>query len=154
MATVTMNVPDKLREAREAGTSSVDFTYTGTPAGNVIRALLYTTMTIDQNTVQTLADLSGTDRSAGGNACANATVSAPEVDGDVIIDVDDPAIWAEDAGGFSDVRRIVFAHDNGGAQGTWEIVSYSDDLGEDKGNTDGDFEVTIGAEGLLKSVRV
>ena len=48
MATVNMNIPDKLRQNLLEGTNTIDFEYSGTPAGAVIRCLVYESSTITQ----------------------------------------------------------------------------------------------------------
>ena len=80
-------------------------------------------------------------------------MSSPDGSGNIDIDMDNPSAWGEHVSGFDNARRLVFAYDNGGASSTWPIVAYSDDFGEDKGNDDGDFTVTIGTNGLIRSTR-
>ncbi len=158
MPAVTFSLMDKFREKVLDGTGGIDIEYSGTPAGAVLKCLILSALTINQNADVTIGDcavfteVTGTGYVAGGNALANASVT---LDGAGLITVDaaDPAIWAQNAGGFSNARRAVVAFDNGGASNTWEILGFSADFGSDKGNVDGDFTVTINAAGLFTSAR-
>lgn len=158
MPSVTFNLMDSFREDFLDGTTTVDLEYSGTPAGAVLRCLICSALTIDQNTdvtiadVATLTEVSGTGYSAGGNALANATVTK-DGSGNITVDADDPATWSQDAAGFSNARFAVIAFDNGGAQSTWPVVGYSADFGSDQGNVDGDFSIAVHTSGLITSAR-
>lgn len=158
MPAVTFNLMDTFREDVLDGTVTIDLEYTGTPAGAVLRCLICSALTIDQNTDTTIADcavfteVSGTGYTAGGNALANGSVTLA-AGGTVTVDADDPAVWSQDAAGFSNGRFAVIAFDNGGAQSTWPILGYSADFGANKGNVDGDFSVTVNASGLFQAAR-
>lgn len=159
MPTVTFNLMDTFREDRfDAASPAVDLEYTGTPAGAVLRCLILSALTIDQNTDVTIGDcavfteVTGTGYPAGGNALDNAIVTL-DGSGNVDIDADDPDVWVQDGSGFTNARFAVIAFDNGGAQSTWPLVGYSADFGADKGNQSGDFTVTLHATGLFRAPR-
>lgn len=152
MPTVNFNLYDKFREGNFDG-NPINFE---TPGGNGIKAaLVSSTYVLDQNLHDFFADItgevSGTGYTAGGNALANgaATVSGG---GLVTVDLDDPAVWAQNGAGFTNARRVIIYHDTGVAA-TSRLIGFSDDFGADKGNVDGDFTVTLNASGLFTSAR-
>ncbi len=153
----TFNLMDKFRERFLDAAGGVDLEYSGSPAGAVLKMALASALTVDQNVDITQADLAvftevtGTGYTAGGNACANATVTIDGA-GLITVDADDPATWSQNAGGFADAVRAVLLFDNGGAQTTWEVVGYSDAFAA-AGNVAGDFTVQFAAAGIFTSAR-
>ena len=91
-------------------------------------------------------EVSGTGYTQHGNEVDNAAVS---VAGNVItFDADDPATWAQDAGGFTDARyAILYLQQAGPTPATSQLMAYYD-LGGDKGNVDGDLELSLHADGI------
>ena len=152
------NLMDKFREKRLDDSGAIDLEYSGTPAGAVLRMLIASALTVDQNVDVLVSDLavftevSGTGYPAGGEALDNAIVTIDGA-GLITMDADDPDTIAQNAGGFTDGRFAVIAFDNGGASSTWEVFGYSADFGSDKGNVDGDFTVQPDAAGLFTSAR-
>lgn len=89
-------------------------------------------------------EVSGTNYTAGGNACANPAVT---VAGNVVTwDADDPAAWAQDAAGFDDARYAILMKSTG-TNGTSNLVAYHD-FGANKGNVAGDLTVQLAADGI------
>lgn len=152
MPAVTLNLYDIFRRKQASGTGAVDL------SALTVKALIVTgTYTPNQNTHDFEDDLganevSGTNYTAGGNTLANPVVSL-DGSGNVSIDFDDPATWAQHATGFSNGRRAIIYVDRGGAASANELIGYTNDFGADKGNVDGDFSVTINASGLFTSAR-
>jgi hypothetical protein len=95
--------------------------------------------------------VSGTNYTAGGNACASPTWS-DDAGGTLKFDADDPATWSQHASGFSNGRRIVLYYDTGTGS-TSRLVGYSDAAGADFGNVAGDLSVTFNAAGIYTSPR-
>lgn len=127
-----------------------------TPTGTFKIALLTSLFTPNTNTDEfwstiSANEVSGTNYTAGGNACANPTLTK-DVSGNVDFNADDPADWLESASGFSNARRAVIYHDTGVAA-TSQLVAHSDDFGSDKGNTAGDFGIELSAIGIWRSAR-
>ena len=153
----TFNLLDKFREKLLDETSGVDLEYSGTPANDVLHILLASALTVDQNLDVLVSDLAvftevtGTGYTAGGNACANATITIDGA-GLITMDVDDPATWSQNGAGFSDAIRAVLAMKNAGASSTWELVGYSDAFTA-AGNVAGDFSVQFAAAGVFTSAR-
>ena len=96
-------------------------------------------------------EVTGTGYTARGNACAVGTVTM-DAAGLITVDCDDPAVWTQNAAGFSNARRAIL-YDDTGTNGTSRLVGYSADFGADKGNVDGDFTVTINAAGIYTAAR-
>jgi len=89
-------------------------------------------------------EVTGTNYTAGGNACANPAVT---VSANVIkFDSDDPTTWSQSGTGFSDARIAVLYKDTGTAA-TSNLVAYND-FGASKGNVDGDFTIELDADGI------
>lgn len=158
MPAVTFNLTDKFREKLLDGTSGIDLEYSGAPVNAVLTCMILSALTIDQNTDITIGDcavfteVTGTGYTAGGNELANATVTLDGA-GAITVDADDPADWAEDAGGFSDGLYSVIAMKNAGASSTWEILGYSAAYASVQGNVGGVFSNTIHASGLFQAAR-
>lgn len=89
-------------------------------------------------------EVSGTNYTAGGNACANPTVTTSG--NTTTWDADDPATWSQDGAGFTDARYAILYKDSGVA-GTSNLVAYHD-FGTDQDNTSGDFTVQLDADGI------
>ena len=152
MPTVTLNLYDKYREGNFDG-NEVNIE---TPGGNGIKAAVVAAgYTVDQNLHDFFNDITnevtGTGYTAGGNALSTGTVTVSGA-GLVTVDLADPAVWSQNAGGFSTGRRVIIYHDTG-VSTTSRLIAYSADFGADKGNVDGDFTVTLNASGLFTSAR-
>ena len=128
-----------------------------TPGGNGIKIALVTSgYTPNQNTHDffddaSASEVSGTGYTAGGNVCANPAVSM-DGSGNIDFDADDPATWAENAGGFTNARRAILYRDTGTGS-TSELIAYSDDFGADKGNVGGDLAIALAAAGIFTQAR-
>ena len=119
-------------------------------------ALLTAAYTIDQNLHDFWDDVSanevsGTNYTADGNACASITVTMDGA-GLVTFDCDDPATWLENAGGFSNARYAILYWDTG-TPSTSRLLAYSSDFGTDRGNTGGDFSINMDASGVFTNAR-
>jgi len=151
MATWTLADNGRLRQLNGGG---LDF---DTPGGNGFKiALVTSAYTPNQNTHDFWDDasaneVSGTGYTAGGNVLNNPSVSM-DGSGNITIDGDDPATWAQDAAGFTNARRAVLIRDTGVAA-TSEIVAYSDDFGADRGNVAGPYSIQLDAAGIITSAR-
>lgn len=159
MPTVAFNLMDQWRLNRLQKDDQVDFEYSGTPAGAVLKIMIIQgSAVIDQNTDVTLADIthtevSGSNYTAGGNAVANATITM-DGSGLVKFDGDDPAAWAETpTTGWNLGRQALLVYDDGGAQSTWEIVGYSADFGADEDSRTQDFQIQFDAAGIMTQAR-
>jgi len=157
MPTVTFNLYDNFRLRQQNGLD-IDLDL---PGGNGLKMMLVLgTYTPLQNTHVFMSDLvpathevSGTGYAAGGNLCASPTVTL-EGDGDVILDADDPATWAESVGGFTAARRAILYRDDVGGDALSVLIGFSNDFGSDQGNVDGTFDVDFDAtEGYAKLPR-
>jgi hypothetical protein len=150
MATVTYIMPDPFRLNSFNG-GAIDF-----DAATLKIAVVTAGYTPAQNTDDfwddaQASEVSGTNYTAGGNVCANATVTMDGA-GLVTIDADDPATWLQDASGFTNGRRLVLYSDTG-TPATSPIFGYSADFGSDLGNLSGDFFAAINAAGFFTSTR-
>lgn len=96
-------------------------------------------------------EVSGTNYTANGNACASITVVLGGA-GLVTFDSDDPATWLQNAGGFSNARRAILYWDTA-VSTTSRLLAYSDDFAADKGNVAGDFSIAMDAAGIFTSAR-
>jgi hypothetical protein len=152
MPAVTLNLYDIFRRKQASGNGAVNL------SSLTVKCMVVTAgYTPNQNTHDFRDDLgatevSGTNYTAGGNALANPVV-ALDGSGNVSVDFDDPATWAQHASGFSNGRRAVLYIARGGASSADELIGYTNDFGADKGNVDGDFSVTVNASGLFTSAR-
>jgi hypothetical protein len=152
VAAVTLNLYDVFRRKQASGNGAVNLT------SLTVKCMIVTSgYSPNQNTHDFRDDLgatevSGTNYSAGGNTLANPVV-ALDGSGNVSVDFDDPATWAQSGAGFSNGRRAIVYIARGGASSADELVGYSDDFGADKGNVDGDFSVAVNASGLFTSAR-
>lgn len=149
MPSVTFNLFDVFRESTFDGTA-LDIT-TAT-----LKISLHTnTYTPNQNTDDfwdnATNEVSGTNYTAGGNACTTGTV-ALNGSGLVTVDANDPAVWAQSAGGFNDAILAVL-YDDTGTPATSPLVGFSDDFAAAKGNVDGAFSVTFDAAGIFTAAR-
>lgn len=150
MAT-TLNLYDQWRDhvadpARAAAT-----------AGTLKCAIVTGAYTVDQNLHDFWNDaqaneVSGTNYTAGGNACASPTWTGPDGAGLLTFDASDPATWTQHASGFSNGRRAIIYYDTG-TPSTSRLVAYTNDFGADSGNVAGDFSVAINAAGIYTSPR-
>ena len=152
MAAVTLNLYDIFRRKQASGVGATSLT-----ALAVKCQIVTAGYAVNQNTHDFADDLganevTGTGYTAGGNLLANPVV-ALDGSGNVSVDFDDPATWAQDAAGFANGRRAIVYVDRGGAASADELIGYTDDFGADKGNVDGDFSIAINASGLFTSAR-
>lgn len=113
--------------------------------------------TPDQNTHEFItsaigSEVSGSGYTARGNACASPTWTGPDGTGVSTFDANDPATWAQNAGGFTNARRAIFYYDTG-VNGTSRLVAYSNDAGADLGNVAADLAVQFNAAGIYTSPR-
>lgn len=151
MATV-MNLYDNFRKKQVSGSGAVDLTTL------TVKLMLVTgSYTPNQNTHDFRDDLgatevSGTGYTAGGNVISTITASL-DGSGNVVIDGNDPATWAQNAGGFSTARRAILYVARGGASSADELIAYSADFGADIGNVAADLIITLSASGILTSAR-
>lgn len=139
----------RLKQARGNGAINLE-------SLDVYCALVTGSYTPNQNTHDFFDDITneatGTGYTAGGNLVDNV-LGTMDGSGNVKIDGDDPAAWAQDAGGFSAARRAILYVKRGGAASADELIAYSEDFGADKGNVDGDFSIQLDAAGIFTSAR-
>lgn len=152
MPSVNFHLYDTFRENAFSG-DALDFE---SPGGNGIKCALVTSAyTPNQNTheffSQVTGQVSGAGYTAGGNVMANGTVTLSGA-GLVTVDLDDPAVWAQDSGGFSNAQRAVVYHDTGNPA-TSRLIGYSESFGSDMGNVNGDFSIVVNPNGLFVSER-
>jgi len=125
-------------------------------SGTLKMAIVTGTYTPNQNTHDFFNDITnevtGTNYTAGGNACASPGWTGPDGSGVLTFDASDPATWLQNASGFSNGRRAILYYDTGVAA-TSRLVGYSANFGADSGNVAGDFTVTINASGIYTSTR-
>jgi len=151
MATA-LNLYDTFRKKQISGSGATNLT------SLTLKMMLVTSgYTPNQNTHDFRDDLgatevSGTGYTAGGNALATVTATL-DGSGNITIDANDPATWAQNAGGFSNARRAVIYVARGGASSADELVAYSADFGSDLGNASADLTITLNASGLITSAR-
>lgn len=149
MAT-TLNLYDQWRDI------VADPTRAAAVAGTLKCALVTATYTPDQNLHDFFNDItnevSGSNYTAGGNACASPTWTGPDGSGVLTFDASDPAAWAQHATGFTNARRAIFYYDTG-VSTTSRLVAYSNDFGADAGNVAGDLSIVLNAAGLYTSAR-
>lgn len=146
MPAVTFTLYPKFREGNHDG-NAINFE---TPGGNGIKCALVAGAYTQSDAHDFFDDITnqcaGTNYTAGGNVMSNGAVSIST--GTVTVDVDDPATWSQHASGVSNARRAIVYHDTGTAS-TSRLIGYSADFGADKGNVDGDFTITVHADGLF-----
>lgn len=151
MAT-NLNLYDVFRRKQASGNGGVNLTTV------TVKLMLVTSAyTPNQNTHDFRDDLgatevSGTGYTAGGNTLSTVTVSL-DGSGNVTIDANDPAAWAQSAGGFTNGRRAIIYVSRGGASSADELIAYSDDFGADLGNAAASLTLTLNALGLITSAR-
>lgn len=150
MPAVTFNLYDKFRQnSFNGGAVDID-------AATLKMAVVTSAYTLDQNLDDffndvSAAEVTGTGYTAGGNATANGTVGLSGA-GLVTVDADDPAAWTQNAGGFANGRRCIW-YDDTGTPTTSPLVGFSNDFGSDQGNVDGDFTITLNANGAFTATR-
>jgi hypothetical protein len=147
-----LNLYDTFRRKQVSGNGAVNLT------SLTLKMMLVTSSyTPNQNTHDFRDDLganevTGTGYTAGGNTLATVTSNLDGA-GNVVIDANDPATWAQDAGGFANARRAIIYIARGGASSADELVAYSADFGSDIGNVAADLTITLNAAGLITSAR-
>lgn len=148
------NLYDIFREDQVDGNGSVDLE---TPGGNGYKCAL---VTVTESPVQNTDDfwddasaneVSGTNYTADGQLLANPAVTMSGA-GLITWDTDDPATWAQNAGGFTDARLAIIIRSTG-TDSTSELIAYSDNFAADRGNVSGDFSITLDAAGIFTSAR-
>ena len=150
MTAVTLNMNDIFRQNMN-NASALNIHLMSTLKMMIVKG----TWTPNQNTDDLVTDasgananeVSGTGYTAGGNACANGSVTMDGA-GLVTIDCDDPSAWAQNGAGFSNGRYAVL-YDTV----TNKILATSANFGADQGNAAGVFSVTIGAAGIFTMAR-
>lgn len=126
-------------------------------AGTLKCAIVTSGYTVDQNLHDfwndaSASEVSGSNYTAGGNACASPTWSGPDGAGLMTFDASDPATWLQHASGFSNGRRAIIYYDTG-TSSTSRLVAYTADFGADSGNVAGDFSVAFNAAGIYTGPR-
>lgn len=151
MAT-TFNLYDSWRD------TVADPTRAAAVAGT-LKLAIFKAITPDQNLhdfyddlVAATNEVSGTNYTAGGNACATPTWTGPDGSGVLTFDASDPATWLQSATGFTLGRRAILYYDTGVAA-TSRLVGFSNDFGADVGNVAADLSVTFNASGIYTSPR-
>lgn len=114
------------------------------------------TYTPNQNTDQFVTtpianEVTGTNYTARGNACATPTWTGPDGAGLVTFDASDPAIWTQSATGFSNGRILVLYYDTA-TNGTSQLVAYAD-AGASVGNVAADLSVVFNTAGIFTAPR-
>jgi hypothetical protein len=150
MAT-TLNLYDQWRDI------VADPTRAAAISGTLKCAIVTGSYTPDQNLHDFWNDananeVSGSNYTAGGNACASPTWTGPDGSGVLTFDASNPAAWLQHASGFSNGRRAILYYDTG-TPSTSRLVAYTNDFGADSGNVSGDFSVEINALGIYTSPR-
>ncbi len=144
------NLYDAFREGQQ------DARQINLDAVNLYIAIVSSLYTPDQNLHEYFSDItnevSGGGYTAGGNACLNPIVSM-DTAGLVTFDADDPAVWAQDATGFTNGRRFI-AYDRTGVDATaWRLIAFTDPEAADFGNVAGPLTFQLSASGLFTSPR-
>lgn len=147
----TLNLYDTFRDA------VADPTRAAAIAGTLKCMLVTSAYTPNQNTDEFVtsaigSEVTGTNYTARGNACASPTWTGPDGAGVITYDANDPATWTQSASGFTNARRAIFYFDTG-TNGTSRLMAYSNDAGADLGNVAADLAVQINASGLYTSPR-
>lgn len=145
---MTWNIYDTYRDFRQDPAN-------GAASGTFKLLLLTSAYTLNINTHQFLSDVianevSGNNYTARGNAVANITVNV-DGSGNLTFDADDPAAWAQDAGGFNNARYGVLAWDTG-VDATSRLFAIEDFV-TDKGNVNGPFAVSMSLSGIYTQAR-
>lgn len=119
-------------------------------------AIVANAYTPDQNLHDFFDDItnevSGTGYTAGGNNGANPIVSMSGA-GLITFDSDDPAQWAQDAGGFTNGRRFILYDRTGGSDAVRRLIAYSDAEAADFGNVAGPLTLQMDAAGIWTQAR-
>jgi hypothetical protein len=149
---VTFNCFDVFRRKQISGNGVVNLTTLTVKIMIVTAGYTPTQNTHDFRDDLGATEVSGTNYTAGGNTLANP-VAALDGAGNVSIDFDDPAAWAQHAAGFSNGRRAIAYIARGGAASADELIGYSNDFGADQGNVGADFQIQLNAAGLLTGAR-
>lgn len=150
MTSVVLKMNDLFRK-HMSDANAVDIT-----AATLKMMIVKNTFVPNQNTDEfiTIAspdEVTGTGYTVGGNPCTVGTVTMDGA-GLVTVDCNDPAVWGQDAAGFSDGRYAVL-YDDTGTPGTSRIVATSAAFASDQGNLAGAFAATIGAAGVYSMAR-
>lgn len=148
---VNLNLYDLYRD------TVADPTRAAAIAGTLKCMLVTASYTPNQNTDQFVTtpianEVTGTNYTARGNACAAPSWSGPDGAGLSTFDATDPAIWTQSASGFSTARRAIIYYDTG-TNGTSTLVGYTDDFGAAAGNVAGDFSIVFNAAGIYTAPR-
>ncbi len=112
----------------------------------------------NQNTHRFFSAVGANEITGGNYTSGGHVLSAPAITlagaGTVTFDVEDPTVWSQTAGGFASADRAIIAIDPNGdtTQAQWRLLAYSDSFGA-KGNSAGDFTITINANGVFQSTR-
>lgn len=144
------NLYDIFRQKQVAGQGQIDI-----DSVTIKCALVVAAYTPDQNLHDFWSDVSanevsGSNYTAGGNACASPTVTMSGA-GLVTVDANDPATWAQHATGFSNAVRAILYRDTGVGT-TSELIAYSGAFTAG-GNVDGPFTVQFDAAGIFTAPR-
>jgi len=152
MTAVVANLYDQFRLSVFKG-GGIDFTLS---TDTIKCAIVTAAYSLNQNlddffTDVSAAEVSGTGYTQGGNQCASIT---PTVDGSglVTVDLSNPVIWSQDAGGFSDGRRAI-VYKSTGVESASRLIAYSDDFGSNQGNVSADFSIEFDSTGLIRAAR-
>ena len=151
MAT-TLNLYDIFRRKQASGNGAVNLT------SLTIKMMLVTSgYAVNQNTHDFRDDLgatevSGTGYAAGGNTLANPVVTLDGA-GLVTVDFDDPAVWSQNAAGFTNARFAIVYVARGGAASADELIAYTANFGADLGNVAADLLISLNASGLFTAAR-
>ena len=123
-----------------------------------LKMAIFKAVTPNQNTFSFYSDLvpatnevTGTNYTARGNACATITWTLDGA-GLITLDAADPAAWAQSASGFTLGRRAILYYDTA-TSATSTLVGYSDDFGADVSNVSGIFSIAFDAAGIYTSAR-
>lgn len=124
-----------------------------------LKMAIFKAFTPDQNLhdfyddlVPATNEVTGTNYTARGNACASPTWTGPDAAGLLTFDAADPAAWLQSASGFTLGRRAILYYDTA-TDLTSRLVGYSNDFGADLGNVAADLSVTFNASGIYTSPR-
>lgn len=124
-----------------------------------LKLAIFKAFTPDQNLNDFYDDLvagtnevTGSNYTAGGNACTSPTWTGPDGSGVMTFDAADPATWLQHASGFTNGRRAILYYDTGTAS-TSRLVGYSADFGADLGNVAADLAASFNASGIYTSPR-
>lgn len=110
----------------------------------------------NQNTHEFFSDVInqvvGTGYTADGNALATPILSM-DAAGLITFDIGDPAIWPQNAAGFTNGRRFVLYDKTGAAAANWRLIAFSDPEVSDFGNVSGPLTVMMDPLGVFTQAR-